>query len=100
MGGLLNSQEKERLSLIDKFIAGCALYSFQFYLWHSIVLEHVAKVIELDGVFVRYLATMGAGAFITFYIAYLMNAMQQGIGKKIEELKNYAKAADDLDPYV
>lgn len=58
-----------------------APYTFEFYLWHSVVYSLIAKIIMVENNFVRYLLVLFGGIVITSYLAFIMTKMNAGIYK-------------------
>lgn len=89
VGGILfASYETTEPRRAEKWTASGAKYSFQFYLWHSIIYYHVAQTIVVAEPFGRYLATLCLGTALTALIAWLMECMNQEVTRRIKK-QNY-----------
>lgn len=58
-----------------------APYTFEFYLWHSVVYSLIARNIMVENDFARYLLVLFGGIVITSYLAFIMTKMNAGIYK-------------------
>lgn len=62
-----------------------APYTFAFYLWHSLVMIRICRCMVLDETFGSYSIVICVGFVITFYLAYLMTKMNEGIVKALNK---------------
>lgn len=58
-----------------------APYTFEFYLWHSVVFSIIAKNVIVENGFMRYIIVLLGGFLITSYLAFIMTKMNLGINK-------------------
>ena len=79
-GVLFNSKESTGQNKWEIVLHAGATYTFQYYLWHSLILNNIATALSLRG-FSGYLICMLLGAVLTVYISYLMTEMQRAIFK-------------------
>lgn len=79
-GILLNSRESVSRRLTGALGVG-AVYSFQFYLWHSLVMTNITRAFSLSGIS-GYVVCLLLGAVLTGYIAFLMTRMQSSFFKR------------------
>lgn len=72
------AKEKTTKGMVEKVVP----YTFEFYLWHSMIYHFVTMRLEMLTSFDRYLATLIIGTVVTGYIAFLMTKMNDGIIKQ------------------
>lgn len=59
-------------------------YEYNFYLWHSIILLRISKVIQCQNPLVAHFSTIGITIFIVMAISIIMTSGEHNIGVEIE----------------
>lgn len=83
---LQNSKYKVVSHPIDRLIIFLSANSFEFYLWHSLILYKIIPVIKIKNSFYKYLIITTLVSILTMYIAYLMTILNKTIKEKINKI--------------
>ncbi len=80
-----NDEDTKQLEKIFKYSSNVAGYTFQFYLWHSIIQHNIASVIPLRG-FLGYFLVVIISLIVTAYISILFTVLEKGLMKRYYQL--------------
>ena len=83
-GILLFSDNNNGRTYSSKIINQISKYSFEFYLWHSVVFGIVAKTFVISNVLLRYSTVLLIGIIVTIYLSILMTRMNEGINNNLK----------------
>lgn len=67
-----------------KVINNISKYSFEFYLWHSVIFGIIAKNYLVPNAFLRYSGVLIFGVLVTMYLSMLMTRMNEGINNGLK----------------
>ena len=67
-----------------KVVNKVSKYSFEFYLWHSVIFWIIARTCIVPDTFLRYSMVLLLGLLVTMYLSILMTRMNEGINNSLK----------------